>query len=328
MAVSAWICDLDHRHGVSEALAAGKGPRWRPPRPISTPSAHPTTVSAAYITVMGTPGPKCGADAGGQSAALRICTACPSRSGSHRGGGVRATSGSEMLADPCPRHAFRHRAAQTAGAVIPGKLAMHEFCVQSPVLDGAFATGRCPGISAARRQSSSSGSGVAAAARLLRGRAGLGHRRIGSRAGGHAAALAGPQADLWAEVSRSGVPRSWTGRSISVGPMTRFGMGRRRDAPGHRRTRCRRHQLAGRAGAGLPRAPGGRRRAGSRRACLRRFYVDWPGLATPRCAAALAACFERSRVKEITVKEVDAPMARPRARHTERLLAEMYAVPP
>src|SRR2546422_8754549 len=77
------------------------------------------------------------------------------------------TSGSQVLADHVPaRDAFITRRLKDAGAVLLGKLAMHEWAFGRPVTDGPFPTGRNPWDVRRAPAGSSSGSAVAAAARL------------------------------------------------------------------------------------------------------------------------------------------------------------------
>src|SRR5258705_11033463 len=59
--------------------------------------------------------------------------------------GVRMTAGSRVLADHVPdRDADATERLRVAGAVIVGKLSMHEFAFGRPVTDGPFPTGRNP----------------------------------------------------------------------------------------------------------------------------------------------------------------------------------------
>ncbi len=133
--------------------------------------------------------------------------------------GVRMTSGSELFADHVPtRDAFVTRRLHDAGAVILGKLAMHEWAFGRPATEGPFATGRNPWDVRRAPSGSSSGSAVAAAAGLCAG-------ALGSDTGG---SIRGPAAmtglvghkPTYGLVSRSGVlAMCWS--LDHVGPMTR-----------------------------------------------------------------------------------------------------------
>ena len=124
--------------------------------------------------------------------------------------GVKMTGGSRVLADHVPtRDAFVTRRLKDAGAVLLGKLAMHEFAFGRPVTEGAFPTGRNPWDVRRAPAGSSSGSAVAAAAGLCAG-------ALGSDTGG---SIRGPAAmtglvghkPTYGLVSRSGVlPLSWS----------------------------------------------------------------------------------------------------------------------
>ena len=135
------------------------------------------------------------------------------------------TGGSRVLADHVPaRDAFVTRRLKEAGAVLLGKLAMHEFAFGRPVTEGAFPTGRNPWDVRRSPAGSSSGSAVAAAAGLCAG-------ALGSDTGG---SIRGPAAmtalvgvkPTYGLVSRSGVlALSWS--LDHVGPMTRGVWGER-----------------------------------------------------------------------------------------------------
>ncbi len=81
--------------------------------------------------------------------------------------GIRTTAGSKVLWDWAPdEDATCVTRLAEAGAVLLGKLAMHEFAFGLPVEDGPLATGRNPWNPERIPGGSSSGSGVAAAAGL------------------------------------------------------------------------------------------------------------------------------------------------------------------
>ena len=83
--------------------------------------------------------------------------------------GVKMTSGSQVLADHVPaRDAFITRRLKDAGAVLLGKLAMHEWAFGRPVTEGPFPTGRNPWDVRRAPAGSSSGSAVAAPTRAAR----------------------------------------------------------------------------------------------------------------------------------------------------------------
>jgi aspartyl-tRNA(Asn)/glutamyl-tRNA(Gln) amidotransferase subunit A len=324
MAVSAaWICDLDLR-GVSEALAAGKVTSVEATEAYLDRIAHHDGVLRAYITVMG--------DAARAQARAADAEQSVGRRRGHLHGvpialkdliavaGVRMTGGSEMLADHVPaRDAFVTERLQTAGAVILGKLAMHEFAFGRPVLDGPFATGRNPWDIRRAPAGSSSGSGVAAAAGLCAG-------ALGSDTGG---SIRGPAAmcglvghkPTYGLVSRSGVlAMDWS--LDHVGPMTRSVW----DAAvmlqaiaGHDAADT--SSLAAPVPDYLAHLEDGAR--GLKVGLLRRFYVDWPGLDAEVRAAALAA-FDVLTREGTTVKEVDAPMLDLAPAIWSCFLAEMY----
>src|SRR5207247_519084 len=73
--------------------------------------------------------------------------------------GVRMTAGSRVLADHVPdRDADVTERLHAAGAVILGKLSMHEFAFGRPVTEGPFPTGRNPWDVTREPDGSSSGS--------------------------------------------------------------------------------------------------------------------------------------------------------------------------
>jgi aspartyl-tRNA(Asn)/glutamyl-tRNA(Gln) amidotransferase subunit A len=217
--------------------------------------------------------------------------------------GVKMTSGSRVLADHVPtRDAFITRRLKDAGAVLLGKLAMHEFAFGRPVTDGAFPTGRNPWDVRRAPAGSSSGSAVAAAAGLCAG-------ALGSDTGG---SIRGPAAmtglvghkPTYGLVSRSGVlPLSWS--LDHVGPMTR---GVWDSAvllqtiagadPDDTSTRGATTQdYVGRLEDGA---------RGLRLGMLKRYYVDVPGLNDEVRGAALTA-FDVLRKEGATIEDVDAP---------------------
>jgi aspartyl-tRNA(Asn)/glutamyl-tRNA(Gln) amidotransferase subunit A len=217
--------------------------------------------------------------------------------------GVKMTGGSRVLADHVPaRDAFITRRLKDAGAVLLGKLAMHEFAFGRPVTDGPFPTGRNPWDVRRAPAGSSSGSAVAAAAGLCAG-------ALGSDTGG---SIRGPAAmtglvghkPTYGLVSRSGVlPLSWS--LDHVGPMTRgvwdsavllqaiAGADPDDTSTRHATTQDYVAQLEDGAG-------------GLRLGLLKRYYVDFPGLNEDVRAAALTA-FDVLRKDGATIEDVDAP---------------------
>jgi aspartyl-tRNA(Asn)/glutamyl-tRNA(Gln) amidotransferase subunit A len=217
--------------------------------------------------------------------------------------GVRMTAGSRVLADHVPdRDADVTERLNAAGAVILGKLSMHEFAFGRPATDEPFPTGRNPWDVSREPAGSSSGSGVAVAAGLCAG-------ALGSDTGG---SIRGPAArcgivgvkPTYGLVSRRGVvPLSWS--LDHVGPMTRTV----RDAavflqaiagrdPGDASTR------EARVGDYTAELEGGVR--GTKLGLLRRFYVDAPGLHADVKSAALTA-FAGLAGQGATIEDVDAP---------------------
>jgi aspartyl-tRNA(Asn)/glutamyl-tRNA(Gln) amidotransferase subunit A len=217
--------------------------------------------------------------------------------------GVKMTSGSRVLADHVPtRDAFITRRLKDAGAVLLGKLAMHEFAFGRPVTDGAFPTGRNPWDVRRAPAGSSSGSAVAAAAGLCAG-------ALGSDTGG---SIRGPAAmtglvghkPTYGLVSRSGVlPLSWS--LDHVGPMTRgvwdsavLLQAIAGADPDDTSTRGATTQdYVGRLEDGA---------RGLRLGLLKRYYVDVPGLNDEVRGAALTA-FDVLRKEGATIDDVDAP---------------------
>jgi len=217
--------------------------------------------------------------------------------------GVKMTSGSQVLADHVPaRDAFVTRRLKDAGAVLLGKLAMHEWAFGRPVTEGPFPTGRNPWDVRRAPAGSSSGSAVAAAAGLCAG-------ALGSDTGG---SIRGPAAmtglvghkPTYGLVSRSGVlPLSWS--LDHVGPMTR----------GVWDSAVMLQAIAGAdpddtSTRGAPtqdyvqHLEDGAR--GLRLGLLERYYVDSPGLNEEVRGAALTA-FDVLRKEGATIEDVDAP---------------------
>jgi aspartyl-tRNA(Asn)/glutamyl-tRNA(Gln) amidotransferase subunit A len=135
--------------------------------------------------------------------------------------GVRTTAGSKILADRVPAaDATVTRRLRAAGAILLGKLNMHEFAYGPEGLNAHYGTSRNPWDAADARVAggSSSGSGVAVAA-------GLAPFALGSDTGGSIripAALCGIVGlkPTYGRVSRAGVlPLAWS--MDHVGPMTR-----------------------------------------------------------------------------------------------------------
>jgi len=217
--------------------------------------------------------------------------------------GVKMTGGSRVLADYVPtRDAFVTGRLKDTGAVLLGKLAMHEFAFGRPITEGAFPTGRNPWDVRRAPAGSSSGSAVAAAAGLCAG-------ALGSDTGG---SIRGPAAmtglvghkPTYGLVSRSGVlPLSWS--LDHVGPMTR----------GVWDSAVLLQAIAGAdpddtstRGATTQDYVGGLEDGarGLRLGLLRRYYVDAPGLDDEVRAAALTA-FDVLRKEGATIEDVDAP---------------------
>ena len=324
MAVSAsWVCDLDLR-GVSEALAAGKVSSVDATEAYLDRIARHDGVLRSYITVMG------------EAARARARAADAVQSAGRRRGplhgvpialkdliavaGVRMTGGSEMLADHVPaRDAFVTERLHAAGAVILGKLTMHEFAFGRPAVDGPFPTGRNPWDIRRAPAGSSSGSGVAAAAGLCAG-------ALGSDTGG---SIRGPAAmcglvghkPTYGLVSRGGVlAMDWS--LDHVGPMTRSVWDSAvllQAIAGHDPADT--SSLAAPVPDYLAHLENGAR--GLKLGLLRRFYVDWPGLDAEVRAAALAA-FDVLTREGATVQDVDAPILDLTGAIWTCFLAEMY----
>ena len=132
--------------------------------------------------------------------------------------GVRTTSGSRVMADRVPAEdATTTARLRESGAVLLGKLAMHEFALGGPDPSTEFPLARNPWNIEHIPGGSSSGSGTAAAAGLAMGT--LGSCTGGSiRGPGSHCSIVGLKA-TYGRVSRYGVvPLSWT--LDHCGPMT------------------------------------------------------------------------------------------------------------
>jgi aspartyl-tRNA(Asn)/glutamyl-tRNA(Gln) amidotransferase subunit A len=300
------LCDLD-LVGVSEAIHTGQVSSVEATEAYLRRIEHHDGVLHAYITVMADRaltaaraadaelqhgerrGPLHGVPLG-----LKDLIACA---------GVRMTAGSRVLADHVPeRDADVTERLHAAGAVILGKLSMHEFAFGRPAVDGPFPTGRNPWDVTREPAGSSSGSGVAVAAGLCAG-------ALGSDTGG---SIRGPAArcgivglkPTYGLVSRRGVvPMDWS--LDHVGPMTRTVRdtavilqaiaGHDPGDPSTRDARVGDYSVQLEAGV-----------RGTRLGLPRRYYVDWPGLDADVKAAALAA-FDELRRQGATIADVDAP---------------------
>jgi Asp-tRNA(Asn)/Glu-tRNA(Gln) amidotransferase A subunit family amidase len=300
------ICDLDLR-GVSDAIHTGKLSSVEATEAYLRRIDRHDGVLRAYITVM----------ADHALAAARIADTELGR-GRRRGplhgvplalkdliavAGVRMTAGSRVLADHVPdRDADVTERLHAAGAVLLGKLSMHEFAFGRPVTDGPFPTGRNPWDVTREPAGSSSGSGVAVAAGLCAG-------ALGSDTGG---SIRGPAArcgivglkQTYGLVSRRGVVAlSWS--LDHVGPMTRTVhdaamllqaiAGHDGGDPSTRDARVGDYTAQLEAGV-----------RGLKLGLLRRFYVDFPGLHADVKAAALVAFDELER-QGATIEDADAP---------------------
>ena len=234
--------------------------------------------------------------------------------------GVRMTSGSELFANHVPtRDAFVTRRLHDAGAVILGKLAMHEWAFGRPATEGSFPTGRNPWDVRRAPAGSSSGSAVAAAAGLCAG-------ALGSDTGG---SIRGPASmtglvghkPTYGLVSRSGVlAMCWS--LDHVGPMTRgvwdsaallqVIAGADPEDTSTRGARVQDYVSGLEAGA-----------RGLRLGVLRRFYVDYPKLDDEVRAAALQA-FDVLASEGATLRDVDAPSLELSMAAWAPFLAETY----
>jgi aspartyl-tRNA(Asn)/glutamyl-tRNA(Gln) amidotransferase subunit A len=300
------VSDLDLR-GVSEALARREVTSVQATEAYLGRIQQHDGVLQSYITVMTD-----------QALARAKAADAESERGRRRGplhgvpialkdliavAGVRMTSGSRLFADHVPaRDAFVTRRLHDAGAVILGKLAMHEWAFGRPATDGPFPTGRNPWDVRRAPAGSSSGSAVAAAAGLCAG-------ALGSDTGG---SVRGPAAmtglvghkPTYGLVSRSGVlAMCWS--LDHVGPMTRsvwdgaaILQAIAGADPDDTSTRGAKTQDY------LGALDGGAR--GLRLGVLRRFYVEWPGLNDEVRSAALKA-FDVLKGEGATLEDVDAP---------------------
>jgi aspartyl-tRNA(Asn)/glutamyl-tRNA(Gln) amidotransferase subunit A len=239
--------------------------------------------------------------------------------------GVRMTGGSQVLANhvPTENSPISDKLVE-AGAVILGKLSMHEFAFGRAATDGSmetgpFPTGRNPWNVERITAGSSSGSGAAAAAGLCAG-------ALGSDTGG---SIRGPAAmcglighkPTYGLVTRRGcLPQCWS--LDHVGPMTRSAW----DAavmlqviaghdPGDGSTsQARPSSFTRELEAGV---------RGMRFGLPRRFYVEWPGLHPDVRTAAFAAFAELER-QGATIVDVDAPTLDQAQGIWGAMLSEMY----
>jgi aspartyl-tRNA(Asn)/glutamyl-tRNA(Gln) amidotransferase subunit A len=239
--------------------------------------------------------------------------------------GVRMTGGSQVLANHVPTESspIADKLVE-AGAVILGKLSMHEFAFGRAATDGSmetgpFPTGRNPWNVERITAGSSSGSGAAAAAGLCAG-------ALGSDTGG---SIRGPAAmcglighkPTYGLVTRRGcLPQCWS--LDHVGPMTRSTW----DAavmlqviaghdPGDGSTsQARPPSFTRDLEAGV---------RGMRFGLPRRFYVEWPGLHPDVRSAAFAAFAELER-QGATIVDVDAPTLDQAQGIWGAMLSEMY----
>jgi aspartyl-tRNA(Asn)/glutamyl-tRNA(Gln) amidotransferase subunit A len=304
MAVS--VADLDLR-GVSDALAARELTSVEATEAYLRRIAEHDTLLRSYITVTGDMALAQAKEADAEIARGR-------RRGALHGvpialkdliavAGVPMTGGSRALADHVPaRDAFVTRRLRDAGAVLLGKLAMHEFAFGRPVVEGPFPTGRNPWDVDRAPAGSSSGSAVAAAAGLCAG-------ALGSDTGG---SIRGPASmtglvghkPTYGLVSRSGVlPLSWS--LDHVGPMTRSVWdsavllqtiaGADADDTSTRGVTA--QDYVGHLEDGV---------RGVRLGLLQRYYVEFPGLHEDVRAAALTA-FDVLRKERAHIDAVDTP---------------------
>jgi aspartyl-tRNA(Asn)/glutamyl-tRNA(Gln) amidotransferase subunit A len=239
--------------------------------------------------------------------------------------GVRMTGGSQVRAHHVPTEdsPITIRLVE-AGAVILGKVTMHEFAfgrsaTDGSMEDGPFPTGRNPWNVQRVTAGSSSGSGAAAAAGLCAG-------ALGSDTGG---SIRGPAAmcglvghkPTYGLVTRRGcLPQCWS--LDHVGPMTR----------GVWDAAIMLQAIAGHdpgdASTSSARPPSFTRNLeagvrGMRFGLPRRFYVDWPGLHPDVKSAAFAAFAELER-QGAQVVDVDAPTLDVTQAIWGAMLAEMY----
>jgi len=239
--------------------------------------------------------------------------------------GVRMTGGSQVLARNVPAEdsPITTRLVE-AGAVILGKLTMHEFAFGRSAADGnmetgPFPTGRNPWNVERVTAGSSSGSGAAAAAGLCAG-------ALGSDTGG---SIRGPAAmcglvghkPTYGLVTRRGcLPQCWS--LDHVGPMTR----------GVWDAAIMLQAIAGHdpsdASTSSARPPSFTRDLeagvrGMRFGLPRRYYVEWSGLHPDVKAAAFAAFAELER-QGARIVDVDAPTLDVTQAIWGAMLAEMY----
>lgn len=317
------LCDLDLR-AVSEAIGRREVSALEVTEAYLRRIERHDPVLRAYITVMADQALAC-------AKAADSAMAHAERRGPLHGvplalkdliayAGVKMTAGSRLLADHvAERDATVTERLRAAGAVILGKLAMHEFAFGRPTTEGAFPTGRNPWDVRRAPAGSSSGSAVAVAA-------GLCAAALGSDTGG---SIRGPAAmcgivglkPTYGLVSRRGVvPMDWS--LDHVGPMTRSVWDNAvllQAIAGHDP-----EDASTRPGpvpdylAGLESGV-----RGMRLGLLRRYYVDWPGLNAEVRGAALAA-FEELRRQGATIEEVDLPTLDLAPAVWSAFLAEMW----
>ena len=317
------LCDLDLK-GVSEALASGKVSSLEVTEAYLRRIERYDGVLQSYITVMADAARARASEA--DSAGQRR-----ERRGPLQGvpialkdliavAGVRMTAGSRVLADHVPdADAFVTQRLHAAGAVILGKLSLHEFAFGRPATDGPFPTGRNPWDVRRAPAGSSSGAAVAVAAGLCAG-------ALGSDTGG---SIRGPASMVgivghkptYGLVSRRGaVPMDWS--LDHIGPMTRsvwdsavMLQAIAGEDEGDTSTRGARVQDYTRSlEAGVK---------GMRLGLLRRYYLDWPGLHADVRTAALTA-FDELKRQGAGVEDVHAPTLDLAMAAWVAFLAEMY----
>jgi aspartyl-tRNA(Asn)/glutamyl-tRNA(Gln) amidotransferase subunit A len=301
------ICDLDLK-GISEALGAGAFSSVEVTEAYLRRIERHDGVLQSYITVTAERALE-------QARRADAARARGDRHGPLHGvpiaikdlvavAGVKMTGGSRVLGDHVPAEsAFVARQLDEAGAVLVGKLSMHEFAWGYPTREGPFPTGRNPWNVARVPAGSSSGSGVAVAAGLCAG-------ALGSDTGG---SIRGPAANCgivglkatYGLVSRAGVlPMCWS--LDHVGPMTRTVWD----------TAVMLQAIAGHDPADASTSAitppdytrdleGGVR--GTRLGLPRRYYLDWEGLHADVRSAAVAAFGELER-QGARIEEVDIPL--------------------
>lgn len=317
------LCDLDLK-GVSEAIAAGKVSSLEATEAYLRRIETYDGALQSYITVMAD-------EARARAAEADKAGQRRERRGPLQGvpialkdliavAGVRMTAGSRVLADHVPAaDAFVTQRLHEAGAVILGKLSLHEFAFGRPATDRPFPTGRNPWDVRRAPAGSSSGSAVAVAAGLCAG-------ALGSDTGG---SIRGPASMVgivghkptYGLVSRRGaVPMDWS--LDHIGPMTRsvwdsavMLQAIAGEDVGDTSTRGARVQDYTRSlEAGVK---------GMRLGLLRRYYVDWPGLHDDVRAAALIA-FDELKRQGASVDDVHAPTLDLAMAAWVAFLAEMY----